>query len=448
MNDDRFSTDALWAVVSHSGNAARPQGAISRLIAGGALLLPERPAVRSHSTDHDATLGEFQLAYVDDAGAPLYVVPFNAIFAEWLTIAEAKTRTRTFTDSVRLPVPKRPTRLSLRRREGQALVEVCSRVVDPADLEPAEEPLPRETRLLGEYSNDKVPASILFVAEGYANGEEEAFFESCAMLADHLRACEPYRSEAPHVELRAVFAASPESGISDAIGEATRHTLLGTGYGALGLDRYILPADDDAGLRRVLDGLPCDGLVIVCNAETYGGGGIFGRYAVLPGQASDLRYLLLHEFGHAFGALADEYYGAPVPYDTESTPVEPWEPNVTTLPDGHLKWADLADPQLPIPTPWNKAAYDAAAALPVDNPETRRQRREQQNALLAVEPHLGRVGAFEGAMYRSTGMYRPELQCLMFNHAKGGFCQVCRESIRRRLRPELTLRWNRHEDLR
>jgi len=37
-------------------------------------------------------------------------------------------------------------------------------------------------------------------------------------------------------------------------------------------------------------------------------------------------YLFVHEFGHHFAALADEYYTSPVAYEPVAKVVEPWEP--------------------------------------------------------------------------------------------------------------------------
>ena len=75
-------------------------------------------------------------------------------------------------------------------------------------------------------------------------------------------------------------------------------------------------------------------------------------------------YVYVHEFGHAFAGLGDEYYSSSTGYDEfYKTDVEPWEPNITALLDKKkLKWKKFVTSGTPVPTPWNKKAYDSVAA--------------------------------------------------------------------------------------
>ncbi len=157
-------------------------------------------------------------------------------------------------------------------------------------------------------------------------------------------------------------------------------------------------------------------------------------------------YVFIHEFGHHFAALADEYYTSDVAYEPSAEIVEPWEPNVTTHADrDSLKWKDLVEPGTPVPTPWSKEAFEKQAAeIQKRRREIRAQNRpedemdalflEQQAAetkLLGSDPNAGKVGAFEGANYAARGSYRPQTDCIMFSRDQVPFCRVCQRAIER-----------------
>jgi hypothetical protein len=172
---------------------------------------------------------------------------------------------------------------------------------------------------------------------------------------------------------------------------------------------------------------------ILVNQNTYGGGGIFGLYATVAADSKWAPYVFVHEFGHHFAALADEYYTSDVP--TESTDrVEPWEPNVTALLDPkNLKWNDLVAPGTPIPTPWNKEQFENYSQEIQKERRKIRAEKEKQHEMqaLGAEKYAGKVGAFEGAMYEPHGYYRPQVDCIMFTRDDVPFCKVCEHTISR-----------------
>ncbi len=156
-------------------------------------------------------------------------------------------------------------------------------------------------------------------------------------------------------------------------------------------------------------------------------------------------YVFVHEFGHHFAALADEYYTSPVAYAPAPATgrVEPWEVNVTAFLDPlKLKWRDLVEPGTSLPTPWNKEEYEQAsrayqkrrAAIRQQNrPESEMEalffenlRSEQE--MFKKEKYWGKVGAFEGANYEAKGYYRPQVDCIMFSRTDY-FCKVCKRGI-------------------
>jgi hypothetical protein len=226
-----------------------------------------------------------------------------------------------------------------------------------------------------------------------------------------------------------------------------RASAVGLRYDIFGSERYALTLDNRA-WRELAQYAPYDVVEIVFNGETYGGGGIFGQFSTVAADNDWAEYLFEHEFGHHFAALADEYYTSDVAYETggvERKP-EPWEPNVTALHDpAKLKWRDLVTPATPLPTPWNKEAFEKhSREIQARRREIRKRNapeeemdalfREQQafeEKLLASMKHSGAVGAFEGASYEARGLYRPQADCIMFTRDRVGFCAVCRRAISR-----------------
>jgi hypothetical protein len=204
---------------------------------------------------------------------------------------------------------------------------------------------------------------------------------------------------------------------------------------------------DNRLLRDVAAGVPYEFVEILVNEQTYGGGGIFNDHATASVDSAFSSYVFVHEFGHHFAALADEYYTSDVAYETGAAPkVEPWMPNVTALLDPKkVKWADLVTPGTPIPTPWDKEKFEEHSRGIQERRRDIRKRnapeaemdalfKEQQaweEKFLNAMKHSGAVGAFEGANYEAKGYYRPEADCIMFTRNPVGFCAVCRRAITR-----------------
>jgi hypothetical protein len=191
---------------------------------------------------------------------------------------------------------------------------------------------------------------------------------------------------------------------------------------------------------------PYEFVEILTNSRTYGGGGIFGQYSTVAADSLWAPYVFVHEFGHHFAALADEYFTSPVSYEPAGERVEPWEPNVTALLDPkNLKWKSLVSSGTPIPTPWSKEQFEKAsrefqkkrAEIRAANaPEDQMDRlfteeRTFETKLLSSDAYYGKVGAFEGAMYEAKGYFRPQNDCIMFSRDTVPFCAVCQGAISR-----------------
>jgi hypothetical protein len=235
----------------------------------------------------------------------------------------------------------------------------------------------------------------------------------------------------------------PESGVSRPSTNVYRDSPLGATYDAFGSERYVLTFDNRA-LRRTAVFAPYEFVEILVNNRTYGGGGIFNLYSTVAADNAWANYVFVHEFGHHFAGLADEYYTSSVAYAPSAERTEPWEPNVTALLDpAALKWKDLVSADTPIPTPWGKEAFETYSreiqqrrgkirserqARRGDGGSLPRRVGARARSMFAKEKYAGRVGAFEGANYEAKGFYRPEVDCIMFTRTNR-FCAVCRRAI-------------------
>jgi hypothetical protein len=225
-----------------------------------------------------------------------------------------------------------------------------------------------------------------------------------------------------------------------------RNTPLGASYNTLDSERYVLTLQD-RDWRDVAAAAPYDFVMILVNSEKYGGGGIYNLYSTAAAGSDFFPYLLVHEFGHHFAGLGDEYYTSDVAYeDFQGEMTEPWEPNITALLDPKsFKWADLVETGTPLPTPWKKEAFEELSHSIQDRRRELRQagapesdlellfseEREQMTTLLSSEAFAGKVGAFEGASYQPKGLFRPQADCIMFTRDEVGFCAVCGRAISR-----------------
>ena len=378
----------------------------------------------------------------------MYSRGFASIYGEWETTGEAREVHRTFHESLRFPCPLRPVRVVLLKREGpnsfepvwESEIRPDSRFVYAADRGPG-----GTVHSVIDNGPPSEKVDLVLVGEGYTAVEESKFLADVERLTERLFSIEPFRSRRDDFNVRAVHVPSEESGVNRPHVGEFRRTPLSTEYNIFDSERYLLTLDNRA-LREALSGVPYEFLEILVNEKQYGGGGIFNFQATVAVDTEFADYVFVHEFGHHFAGLADEYYTSDVAYETGgATHPEPWEPNATALHDPEaLKWGDLVDAATPIPTPWDKDRYETHSreireqrqalidrAAPEDEFDALFARqRALEDELLATMKFANRVGAFEGAMYEASGLYRPEIDCIMFTRAEF-FCRVCRRAIAR-----------------
>jgi hypothetical protein len=408
------------------------------------LAWPGRPA---RALD-ESNLGKY-LFEVRDAKTNriLYSRGFASIYGEWETTDEAKTARRTFQESLRFPAPEAPAQIILKKRDARNFFrEVWTTAVDPKDIfidrSGAKAPAPLvEIQRSGDPS-EKV--DFLILGDGYTAAEAAKFERDARRMTEVLFATSPFKERRRDFNVWALCPPAAESGVSRPSTGVYRDNPLGSTYDAFGSERYVLTFDNRA-LRRAAAFAPYEFVEILVNDRTYGGGGIHNLYSTVAVDNATANYVFVHEFGHHFAGLADEYYTSSVAYAPTTERVEPWEPNVTALLDPTaLKWRDLVAADTPLPTPWGKEAFEAysrevqqrrrqirAERKPEEVMEALfREELEHEARTFAREKYVGRVGAFEGANYEARGFYRPEVDCIMFTRTDH-FCAVCRRAIER-----------------
>ena len=395
-------------------------------------------------------LGKYLFEVVDRrTNRILYSRGFASIYGEWETTAESREVYRSFHESLRFPWPKAPVQVVLKTRDAaNSFHEFWSTVIDPNSrfVNPTDRASTSEVWPLFENGPPSERVDLLVIGEGYTAAELPKFHADATRLVTALFEEEPFRSRKDDFNVWGLDLPSAESGVSRPRAGQFRRTPLSAEYNIFDSERYLLTYDNRA-LRDAASAAPYEFLEILVNEAQYGGGGIFNFQATAAADTGFAEYVFVHEFGHHFAGLADEYYTSDVAYETGATyHSEPWEPNVTALHDpAQVKWGDLVEPDTPLPTPWDKARFEAESvaaqgerrALRDDGtPETVMdqlftEQMERETALLGGMEHAGQVGAFEGASYESTGLFRPEADCIMFTRNPVGFCRVCRRAIER-----------------
>ena len=436
-----FSDKTMRLDFNHSGSSKEEHFAVDRIVSDGPW-----PGSRFVLIDKLA-MGPYFFSVIDkESKALLYSRGFANIFGEWQSTPEADKTWGSFNESIRFPWPLKPVTVIMGKRDPQTNkfktiwttdVDPASREINPADL--------AHTNTV-DVIQDNGPASakvdIVILGDGYTRAEMSKFKADAKKLSAFMMEQEPYKSRVRDINIRAVETPSEVSGVCKPHPGVFKRSALSVQYGAFDSERYALTFDNKT-VRNVASQVPYDFMIILVNERTYGGGGIYNLYTTVSVDNKYAEYIMVHEFGHHMGGLADEYYTSSVSYEAQDIKLEPWEPNVTALLDkNNLKWKELVTPGTPLPTPWNKEPFDKfgyevqkqrdslrKAKFPEEVMEALFMRQyRQEDEYFSKEKYRDAVGAFEGANYTQKGMYRSQLDCIMYTRHIH-FCKVCQRSL-------------------
>jgi hypothetical protein len=459
--DANFTGATLRIDFTHTGNATEEIVALDRLY-----LEPTWAGARTKLVD-TLLLGRYQARLLDAAtGDLLWSRGFDSYFGEWKTTAPAAAGIRrTYQESVRCPMPRRGAVLTLDQRgSDNKLLEVFRANIDPSDPWIRRDRAASDLVVVTAHQGGEPAAcvDIAILGEGYTAGEAALFTTDVKHFAEALLGQEPFASLKNRINILGVLKPSQDSGCDEPTRGVYSNTALGCTFNSLGSERYLLTEDNRA-IRDVAGAVPYDVLSIMVNTTRYGGGGIYNLFNTFSARNQWSDYVFVHEFGHGFAGLADEYYSSSTAYtDFYPEGFEPVERNITRLIGGKdnwkAKWADNLDPALAVPTPWRKAEFDAmdnayqarrteldalvaklmtsgapAAEINkalVESEDLSRSHQQKVDAWFAQQPENGKVGVFEGAGYCSTGVYRSQLDCIMFSKGLKDFCAACGAGVR------------------
>lgn len=425
----------------HTGNSKTEMFSLDRVVIEP-LPWPGNP---NHPID-DTNLGKYFFEVRDVASKRvLYSRGFASIYGEWEDTDEAQQMNRTFSESFRFPEPTVPVRIVLKRRDlNNNFREIWTTNVDPKDMfvDTSVPPSPGNVIALEKNGDPANKVDFLILADGYTKADQPKCEKDGRRLMEILFATSPFRERRKDFNTWLLCPASQESGISRPSTGTHKQTAIGATYDAFGSERYILTFDNKR-FRDVAQFAPYEFVEILVNGRTYGGGGIFGLYSTVASDSLWAPYVFVHEFGHHFAGLADEYYTSENP--TNAPRVEPWEPNVTALLDPtKLKWKELVASGTPVPTPWKKAEFEALekdiqsrrkAIRKANRPESEmdalfNEEKAAEDKLFTSDQYSTNVGAFQGANYDPKFYYRPMENCIMFSRTDF-FCDVCKRAIER-----------------
>jgi hypothetical protein len=333
----------------------------------------------------------------------LFSKGYQNLYGEWQSTTEALTLTKSFEESAIVPFPKVNIDIALLYKtwEGE-LKEGFRFTVNPDDY------------FIRDYNNLNLPVydawigntdytkavDIVILPEGYTQAEMGKFVKDCDFFVKSLFSYAPYNRYRESFNVRGVMAPSAESGCTMPGDHIYKNTVMQFSFWTFDSERYCM-STDNRDIRNLAGQVPYDQIYVLVNTKKYGGGGIYNFYCSSASSNSYSSDVIIHEFGHGFAGLADEYYTDETGYDhMYNIEVEPWEPNLTTLVDFSNKWGDMLDKKTPVPTP-------------------------------RIPKYEQTIGVFEGGGYEAKGVYSPHMDCLMKTFKGHEFCPVCQRAIER-----------------
>ena len=398
---DRYFTDKACRIDFYlSGNSRTTSAFLDRIIQE-----PFWGGRRTHLQD-DMNLGEYRFLVTDSATNHLiYADGFSSLYFEWQSTPEAILVNKSFEESVQFPYPKASAKITIEKRlDYNRWASLLSFTFSPEDkLIRRTAPMGVPVKTICKGADPAHAIDIAIVAEGYTKSQQKKFYKDAARLADHLLQHEPFNKYKSRFNIYAIAAESVDTGVSMPQFSDWKRTALSSHFYTFYSARY-LTSPDVFKLRDYAALVPYDALYILANTKMYGGGGIYNYYTLASADSKRAQAeVVVHEFGHSFAGLADEYfYDNDALNDMYDLKVEPWEPNITTLVNFEAKWKGDLPAGTRIPTPVNDTTKL-------------------------------KIGVFEGGGYLSKGIYRPYYDCRMRTNAAKTFCPVCEKAVVKRI---------------
>jgi len=394
--EDSFIDKTLRIDYIFSGNADKQSISVD-----GVSELPAWAGRRKRLTDLPLE-GNGQLTVKDlSTGSCIYRTSFSTLFQEWLETDEAKSVTRGFENTFLVPYPKQAVEIEVVLfNYSRQIIASLKHSIDPQDILIQHKGYSHinSYKYIYQGGSPEQCIDVAIVAEGYTDQEMDTFYQDAQIAVESIFSHEPFKSSQKKFNFVAVSTPSLDSGVSIPRLDQWKKTAFGSHFSTFYSDRYLTTTRMKS-IHDALAGIPYEHIIVLANTEEYGGGGIYNSLTLTAAHHKLFKPVVVHEFGHSFGGLADEYfYDNDVMTDTYPTDVEPWEPNVTTLINFSSKWEKMLKKSTPIPT----------------NPE---------------DPNYT-IGVYQGGAYSSKGIYRGSFNCRMRTNEYPTFCPVCEQALK------------------
>ena len=396
-----FADQTLRVDYIFSGNASQQMVALDELSSFDGW------AGRRVNLDKVPVRGNGEISIIEpESRKVIYRQTFSSLFQEWLVTEEASKVTKSFEATFLLPMPKNKAEIEITLLDNEGRLQTTMRhVVNPNDklIRQRDNALTSRHEYLLKSGPSEECIDVAIVAEGYTAEEMDLFLKDARTACDEIFRYEPFSKHKNRFNVVAVMTESKDSGVSVPQDNEWRTTAINSNFMTFYSPRYLTTNSVHL-THDNLAGVAYEHLIILANTDTYGGGGIYNSYTLTTAHHPQFKPVVVHEFGHSFGALADEYF-----YDepdhtagTYKLDYEPWEQNITSLVDFNSKWADMVKNKQEIPT----------------EPTEKREKNYT-------------VGVYEGGGYMTKGMYRPAVVCRMRDNEATQFCPVCQRAIER-----------------
>ena len=397
---DWFEEKTLRTDYIFTGNARQQEVCLDELS-----MLPQW-AGRRHHLNELPLAGNGEITMKDKAtGTVIYRTSFSSLFQEWLGEEEATRVKKGFENSFLLPFPKKEAIVTISLKNAHQQVSASlTHEIRPDDVLIHQRGTAHITphRYIHQSGSLEDCIDVAILAEGYTEAEMDLFYQDAEATCEALFSHEPFKKLKNRFNLVAVASPSADSGVSIPLKDEWKSTAVSSHFSTFYSDRYLTTSRVKS-IHNWLAGIPYEHVIILANTDTYGGGGIYNSYTLTTAHHPQFKPVVVHEFGHSFGGLADEYAYTDAPSPLYPYSIEPWEQNITTMVDFESKWKDMVPEGTPVPTP------------------AKTQESEMYTS----------VGVYEGAGYTTKGIYRPATECRMKINEAPAFCPVCQRALER-----------------